>query len=80
MSFKETWDKRLEDDKSVDIKKLTGDDKNRAWNLYKKNGSKIDQTHLNLYQKDAEICRAEKMVANDSLKNSVKIQTILQDL
>ena len=90
-ALKKTVFKRLSDDKPVDLTKLTDDDKNH---LYYKDEpfttKKLDQRLIITYSpkyaayqktiRAEQICRAEKMVANGSLKNSVKIQMILQDL
>ena len=90
-ALKKTGFKRLADDKPVDLTKLTGDDKNQIY--YKDEPfttKKLDQRLIITYSpkyaayqkaiRAEQICRAEKMVANGSLKNSVKIQMILQDL
>ena len=82
-ALKKTGFKRLSDDKPVDLTKLTDDDKNQ---LYYKDEpfttKKLDQRLIityspkyAAYQKSIraeQICRAEKMVANGSLKKQRK--------
>ena len=82
-ALKKTGFKRLSDDKPVDLTKLTDDDKNQ---LYYKDEplttKKLDQKLIITYSpkyaayqkaiRAEQICRAEKMVANGSLKKQRK--------
>ena len=82
-ALKKTGFKRLADDKPVDLTKLTGDDKNQIY--YKDEPfttKKLDQRLIITYSpkyaayqkaiRAEQISRAEKMVANGSLKKQRK--------
>ena len=90
-ALNKTGFKRLADDKPVDPTKLTDDDKNQ---LYYKDEpfttKKLDQRLIITYSpkyaayqkaiRAEQICRAEKMVANSSLKGTYTTEQLLHTL